>query len=423
MRSFLRFLGSLVFLNTLAVLAAAQADAGKAIDEFISPYAKAGHFSGVVVAAKDGKVLFERAFGNASAEHDVPNTPSTRFLIASITKPMTVVVLVRAIEAGKVRLEDKLSKYVPDFPRGDEITIEMLSRHTSGIPHRVTSPLEEAEPSSPSKMVEKAKKAKLEFDPGTGNLYSSTGYAVLARVLEVALGKSYSELLEEHVFGPAGLKDSVDFRSGEVIERRAEDYFLEGAHWTTTPLKDYSFLAGAGSVFGTARDVYSFGKTMTDGKFGELVSANFVRNGVFAGNGSTNGWRANVRIDTNSGVAYALVANLGSGANDVILRALPDLITGKKVEAAPVPRPVVDLKVKNELSDYVGNYKLGNSGFEILVQNGELYAGAYKLLPLGKDRFYSFWSYAEISFERSEDGKVNGLKWDGSGGVSEWVRQ
>lgn len=423
MRSFFRFFSSLVVLNTLAVLTTAQADPAKAIDEFISPYAKAGHFSGVVVAAKDGKILFEKAYGSAIAEHDVPNSPSTRFLIASITKPMTAVVLIRAIEAGKVRLEDKLSKYVPDFPRGDEITIEMLSRHTSGIPHRVTTPSEEAEPSSPAKMVEKAKTAKLEFDPGKGNLYSSTGYAVLARVLEIAFGKSFSELLEEHVLGPAALKDTVDFQSGLIIERRAEDYFLDGDHWTTTPLKDYSFLAGAGSVFGTARDVYSFGKAMTDGKFGELASANFVRNGVFSSNGSTNGFRANVRLDTNRGLGYALVSNLGSGANDVIIRALPDLIEGKQVEPTPVPNPVVDRNVKNELSDYSGTYKLGNSGFEILEQDGELYAGPFKLLPLGKDRFYSFWSYAEIAFERGEDGKVKGLKWDGSGGVSEWTRQ
>ncbi|MCO6510149.1 MAG: serine hydrolase [Aridibacter famidurans] len=423
MRSSLRMFIILLVLAASAAPIRAQPGPEKAIDDFISTYAKEGHFSGVVVAAKDGNVIFEKAYGLASAEHTVPNALNTKFLIASITKPMTAVVLIRAIEAGKIRLDDKLSKYVPDFPRGDEITIEMLSRHTSGIPHRVTSPSEETEPSSPAIMVERAKKAKLEFDPGTGNLYSSTGYAVLARVLEIALGKRFPELLEEHVFSPAGLKDSMDFQTGAVIERRAEDYLLEGEHWTTTPLMDYSFLAGAGSVMATARDVYTFGKTMTDGKFGEIVSANFVRNGVFASNGSTSGWRANVRIDTNRGFGYALLSNLGSGANDVIIRALPDLITGKQVERTPVPKPAVDRKVKNDLSDYTGRYKLGNSGFEILAKNDVLYAGAYKLLPLGKDRFYSFWSYAEISFERGEDGKVKGLKWSGSGGDSEWVRQ
>ncbi|QQS41545.1 MAG: serine hydrolase [Acidobacteriota bacterium] len=423
MQSSLRLFSLLVVLAALAAQLAGQADPEKAIDDLISTYAKAGHFSGVVVAAKDGKVIFEKAYGQASAEHGVPNSARTRFLIASITKPMTAVVLIRAIEAGKIKLDDKLSKYVPDFPRGDEITVEMLSRHTSGLPHRVTTPSEEAEPSSPAMMVERAKKAKLEFDPGTGNLYSSTGYAVLARVLEIALGKSFPEFLEEHVFRPAGLEDSMDFRSGAVIERRAEDYLLEGDHWTTTPLVDYSFLAGAGSVFATASDVYTFGKAMADGKFGELASANFVRNGVFASNGSTSGWRANVRIDMNRGFGYALVSNLGSGANDVIIRALPDLITGRQVERTPVPQPAVDRKVKNDLSDYAGRYTLGNSGFEILVRNGELYAGAYKLLPLGRDRFYSFWSYAEISFERGEDGKVKGLKWSGSGGDSDWVRR
>lgn len=413
----------LLLISLLVASVKAQDAIAKSIDEFIAPYASAGHFSGVVVAAKNGEIIFEGAYGLANAEHKVPNSPDTRFLIASITKPMTTVVLVRAIESGKIKLDDRLSKFFPDFPRGDEITVEMLARHRSGIPHRVTTPSEESEPSSPAKMVELAKKAKLEFEPGSGELYSSTGYAVLARVLEIALGRSYPELLEEHVFRPAGLNDSIDFESGRIIERKAEDYFLEGGHWTTTPLKDYSFLAGAGSVLGPARDIYSFAKAVAEGKLGEIVKANFVRNGVFASNGSTNGYRANVRIDTNTGIGYALVSNLGSGVNDVILRALPNLLAGKSVETSPVPNPSIDRKANNDLSDYEGEYKLGNSGFEVLERDGELYAGAYKLLPLGKDRFYSYWSYAEIRFERGEDGKVKGLKWDGSGGVSEWTRR
>lgn len=414
---------ALAFLFISATVPVGAGQTAGAIDRYVSVFGEAGHFSGVILASKDGNIVFHRAYGLANAEHKVPNSPETMFSTASITKPMTVVILTRLIEEEKIKLEDRLAKYIPDFPRGDKITIEMLARHRSGIPHRVTSSMEESVPSSPAEMVERAKKADLEFEPGTGNLYSSTGYAVLARVLEIASGNSYGKLLEEYVFRPAGMKDSIDFKSGEIIDRKAEDYFLEGDRWVTTPLKDYSFLAGAGSVFATASDVFLFASAVSEGKFGETVKQNFVREGVFSSNGSTNGYRFNVRLDTNSRIGFVVASNLGSGANDLIIRNLPDLISGKQVETVKVPAPKIDRSVANKLKDYLGEYKLGGSGFEILTERGELFAGPFKLLPIGKDRFYSFWSYAEITFERDVSGKVTGLKWDGSGGVSNWTRR
>ncbi|MCB1026115.1 MAG: beta-lactamase family protein [Acidobacteria bacterium] len=114
------------------------------IAEYIDPFVKAGHFSGVVLASEDGKIIYERAFGIANAEYDIPNRLNTKFNIASITKSMTDVTLIRMVEAGKLGINDKLTKYIPDFPNGDKITFEMLARHRSGIPHRVTDPAEEA---------------------------------------------------------------------------------------------------------------------------------------------------------------------------------------------------------------------------------------------------------------------------------------
>ena len=78
----------------------------------------------------------------------------------------------------------------------------------------------------------------------------------LARVLEIASGKTYAQLLQEYVFTPAGMTDSVDFEGDAIIERRAQDYYLSPNGLVNVPLKNYSFLVGAGSVYGTARDVY-----------------------------------------------------------------------------------------------------------------------------------------------------------------------
>src|SRR5215213_1481452 len=197
------------------------------IDAYVKAFAAANQFWGVVLVAQDGKIVYEKAFGFANADFKIPNQTNTRFGIASITKPMTGVILTRLIEEKKIAAEDKLSKYIPDFPSGDKITIQMLRSHRSGILHRVMKPEEESLAYTSVEFVEKVKQAKLAFEPGTQRLYSSGGYAVLARVLEIATGKPYAQLLQEYVFNPAEMSDSLDFNSETVIERRSQDYMLD----------------------------------------------------------------------------------------------------------------------------------------------------------------------------------------------------
>src|SRR5215204_5574642 len=204
-----------------------QSSKTQAIDASVKPFSDANQFWGVVLAAQDGKIIYEKAFGLANADFKIANQTNTRFGIASITKPMTGVILTRLIEEKKIAAEDKLSKYIPDFPDGDKITIQMLRSHRSGILHRVMKPEEESLPYTSAEFVEKVKQAKLAFEPGSQRLYSSGGYAVLARVLEIASGKSYTQLLQEYVFNPAEMRASLDFNSENIIERRAQENMLD----------------------------------------------------------------------------------------------------------------------------------------------------------------------------------------------------
>src|SRR5215213_6595096 len=216
------------------------------IDAYVKAFAAANQFWGVVLVAQDGKIVYEKAFGFANADFKIPNQTNTRFGIASITKPMTGVILTRLIEEKKVAAEDKLSKYIPDFPNGEKITIQMLRSHRSGILHRVMKPEEESVAYTSAEFIEKVKQSKLAFEPGTQRLYSSGGYAVLARAMEIASGKTYAQLLQEFVFDPAGMTDSLHFHAETVMERRAQDYFFTPEGLVNAPLKDYSFLVGAG---------------------------------------------------------------------------------------------------------------------------------------------------------------------------------
>ena len=402
----------------------AQPSDAEKIDAFITPFAQAGHFSGVVLVARDGKPVYEKAFGFANAELGVANTLDTRIGIASITKSMTSVILRKLLEERKLALTDKVSKFIPDFPVGDKISVDMLFRHRSGIPHRVMPPEMETVPYTSAEMVERIKLAKLEFEPGTANLYSSAGYTVLARILELASGKSYGELLNQYVFLPAGMKSSVDYDYGTVIPRRADDYLLDAGGAFNAPAKDYSFLVGAGSVLSTARDVHAFAMALVNGTYGDSVRAGYMRTNAYWSNGSTNGHRAEVRVNGEHRYSYALVANLNAGANDVILQALRDIMEGKPVPAPVVARPVITSRASTDLAQYLGVYEReGGSRFEASVKEQFLYAGDIKLLPTRPDCFFEFKYYGEVCFARDPARKITHITWASPGVTSTWVKQ
>lgn len=415
-----------VLLNVLfAQTVFGQVSKAQEIDNYVQPFARANQFWGVVLVAQDGKVVYEKAFGLANADFKISNQPDTKFGIASITKPMTMVILARLIEEKKIAPEDKLSKFIPDFPNGAQITVEMLRDHRSGIQHRVMKPEEESIAYTSAAFIEKVKQAKLAFEPGAQRLYSSGGYAVLARVLEIASGKPYAQLLQEYVFNPAEMRDSVDFNSETIMARRSQDYMLDAVGVINAPLKDYSFLVGAGSVYSTARDVYKFGDAVFAGKYGEAAKASLVRNNQIAFSGSTNGHRAFLRINGDKKWSYVLVSNLGSGAFDIVQQNIEAILDGKQVAPPAVPNPKIIQNPNKNLAEYAGQYARQGvgGGIEIVVKNNLLYSGDIKLYPTGIDRFFEYKFFGDVTFVRDNAGKIKEIKWASPGLESIWVKQ
>ena len=419
---------SIKFAFVLAILAFAmiangQSSKAEKINNLISGLAKTGHFSGTVTVSHNGKIIYEKAFGLANADFKIPNTVNTRIGIASITKPMTAVVLLRLVEEGKVRLDDPLSKYIPDFPSGEKITIEMIYRHRSGILHRVMPPEMETVPYTSEQMVEKVKEAKLAFVPGEKRLYSSGGYAVLARVLEIASGKSYAQLLKQYVFDPAGMRDSVDFNGTEIMERRAQDYILDADGYKNASLKDYSFLVGAGSVFGTASDVHRFGAAIVEGKYGEGVKNAQITEGIFSASGATNGHRAYVEMKGDKSYGFAFVSNLACGAVDIVQVGLKEIMEGREPKNTAISVPKFDPAANPNLNGFTGKYKAASgSEIEIVERNGSLYSSDIRLYSVKPGCFFDYRFFGEACFV-SEAGKIKEIKWRGATFDLTWMKQ
>ena len=423
----MRIVNRTLALAALTVLAvtAAVGQTGKAdkIDRLVSGLARSGHFSGVVVASENGKVIYEKAFGYANAELKVPNAADTRIGIASITKPMTAVILHRLLGEGKVRLDDKLSKYIPGFPNGDKITVDLLYRHRSGIPHRVMPPEYETVPYTSAEMIEKIKVAKLAFEPGAERLYSSAGFTVLARVLEIASGKPYAELLKTYVFTPANMRDTLDFDGVRLMERRASDYMLDGDGYRNAAVKDYSFLVGAGSVHGTAMDVHRFADAVIEGKYGPEAKAALVRDGLFSASGSTNGHRAFVEMKADRSYGFAIVSNLAAGSFDIVQTGVKQIMEGKEPNVTSVSIPKFNPAANPDLAKFTGKYKSPQSGeIEIVDRGGSLYSSDIRLYSVRPNCFFDFRFFGEACFVQQE-GKPTTLTWKGASFELTWVKQ
>jgi len=414
---------SCVLLACFANAGLAQSNDAKKIDAFIKPFADAHQFSGVVLASENGKVIYEKAFGLANADYKIPNQLNTRIGIASITKYMTAVILWRLIEEKKIALSDKLTRYIPDFPNGDKITIEMLMRHRSGIPHRVMPPEMESVSYTSAEFVDKVKQAKLLFEPGTQNRYSSAGYSVLARALEIASGKDYAQLLREYVFAPAGMTDSLTFDGESVIERRAQDYYLSPNGLVNVPLKNYSFLVGAGSVFGTARDTYRFAEAVLDGKYGADVKTYFQGDGPFNGSGTTNGHRSYYEIARDKKYGFAILSN-SAGVFDLIQKGLTEILQGKPVTVKTFAIPTIIANPNKNLDEFLGHYTgADGAAIDIVLKNGFLYSSDIKLYPTKPDCFFEYRFFGNACFARDAAGKIKEIHWKGIGFDFTWIKQ
>lgn len=401
-----------------------QTDKAKKIDDFLKPFIETNQFAGEILASENGKVIYEKAFGLANADFKIPNQINTRIGIASITKPMTTVILINLVQSGKISMSDKLTKYIPDFPNGDKITIEMLARHRSGIKHRVMPPEQESIAYTSAEFIEKVKQSTLAFEPGTQNLYSSGGYAVLARCLEIASGKSYAQLLQEYVFTPAGMTDSVNFEGDAVIERRAQDYYFSPYGLINVPVKNYSFLVGAGSVYSTARDIYRFADAVLDGKYGDGVKLSLVRETSISASGSTNGHRSYLEIEKDKKYGFVILSNLG-GPFDMISQGIKEILEGKEVTIKNFTIPKIISNPNKDLNEFLGNYlRQGASGDITIVKKGDfLYSGDIKLYPTKVDCFFEFRFYGDVCFKRNESGGIKEISWASPGIESIWVKQ
>lgn len=247
----------------------------------------AGDFNGTVLVARAGRVVYQRAFGLANLEWNVPNDVKTRFEIGSMTKQFTALLVLQFVQEGKIRLEGHLSDYLPYYRKdtGSRMTISELLSHTSGIPNFTDAPGFLDGPASRihhtvKEFVQNYCSGDLRFEPGTKFEYSNSGYFLLGAVLEQISGSSYEQLLNERIFRPLGMEDSGYTHSETIIAHRAAGYERSKTGLQNARCYDMSIPFAAGALYSTAQDLYRWDQAL----YGERLLPARLRDLLFKPN-------------------------------------------------------------------------------------------------------------------------------------------
>jgi CubicO group peptidase (beta-lactamase class C family) len=238
---------------------------GEVLDH-VAAEAEAGRFSGVVLVARDGRVVEERAYGWADRERGERVAPDTRFNIGSINKELTAVAILQLAERGLVDLDQTIGAYLDGFPpeASDAVTVRHLLQHRSGWGHYWDHPDfagREAEVVEIGDFLDLVRAMPLDFEPGAREQYSNAGYEVLGGIVEAASGQRYADYVWEHVLEPAGMTDARTARHG--APGHATPYLGAGYDAPSPTAKAPS---AAGGGYATARDLLRFQNALADGR-------------------------------------------------------------------------------------------------------------------------------------------------------------
>jgi CubicO group peptidase (beta-lactamase class C family) len=227
----------------------ATADLITDLDSLVTRRAAEDSFSGVVLVARKGEIVYQRAVGVADRERRIPMSVGTKLQIASTTKLFTQIAIRQLEQLGRLALADTVGKFLPDYPNKtvrSKVTIDQLLRHRSGVGSFWNERFmaRHASVRSVRDYMELFQDDSLLFEPGTSEAYSNGGYVLLGAIIERVSGQSYHDYVRSHVFVPAGMTETAPYDSRVPATSSAVGYTFQSLGG---PLVGDRRLAGAGS--------------------------------------------------------------------------------------------------------------------------------------------------------------------------------
>jgi CubicO group peptidase (beta-lactamase class C family) len=398
-----------------------------------------------VLVSRDGEIIYENAFGYADIGNKVPVTAETKFRIGSITKQFTASAILKLQENGKLNVNDTLSAFIPDFPRGNEVTVHHLLTHTSGIHSFTNRPnfMKYVTMSiSPEAMIDTIKNFEYDFDPGERYQYNNSGYYILGYIIEKVSGKEYGEFLKETFFDPLGMSSTGVHGPLLVLDNEATGYSLEGGTLKKAINWDMTNAGGAGALYSTVHDLYTWNEALFNGKVlsDESLKAAFTPvvlnnnkkpEGVEYGygwlfhkirgldftahGGGLHGFLSSLSRQPENNITITVLCNstpppegINPGSNASLIA---EYLLWKDMEKQSSYSTDTSVDV-SLLKEYTGRYNYGRGAVLIVtLEDNSLYAqltgqAKYPIFPSSENEFHWKVVEASIKFIRDQDGKV-----------------
>jgi len=407
---------------------------------------------GTVLVSKGGQIIYNNAYGKANLELKIPMTTEHVFRMGSLTKQFTAVCILKLIEEGKLSLEDKLIKFIPDYsPNVEKITIANLLAHTSGIKNYTGLPafneILKRRDLSPLELIALFKDQPLDFEPGSNYQYSNSGYILLGFIIEKLSGMAYGKYVQENIFIPLNMSHSYYDERTKVISNRISGYRKRNDRYENSEFLSMTLPYAAGSLLSTTGDLLKWYSGLADGKIISKTSLALAHTSWKLPSGRETGYGFGWEIGNIHGskaVKHNGVVN-GFFTDVVYLPAerilvsilsnyenVGDLdVAAAKLAAMALGRPYVFTKIvlkPDMLQKYQAVYNNPYEGVRYISnQDGALvyyYKGGGKthLIPYGKDVFLLENSLNSLWFQIDRKGAISGYEFKGTGMASAWKK-
>ncbi|MFH6993462.1 serine hydrolase [Flavobacterium sp. FlaQc-48] len=418
---------------TLIVLAVftlgySQKELGNKLEKYMDAQFAINDFSGTVLVSKNDSIVFKKAYGFADYEWKVNNTIDSKFSLASVSKQFTAVAILQLAESKKLSLEDPLSKYFNDFPKGDKITLKMMLSHNSGLQMDYDELyLSKTDLNKDSVYTYLAKKPLL-FEPGTSTAYSNIGYYLLAQIIEKVTGQSYSAYLKQNLFDKAKMYNSGVSANDAIVDKMTQLYYFNDNKLVKNPYINWNFNLGHDGVYSTVEDLNLWNKVLFDSQtllseeskkkmftsyndqnygYGVVINPFYNQNHqLIAHDGGFFGAMTSFNKFTEDKVFITVLSN-NQSKSYYMAYGLAGICFGKEVD---LPYQHIQIAIDAKVYDqYTGDYE----GIKILQKDNKLYYLDYniELLPESPTKFFrSDNTNTTLEFVKNKKGKITQLE-------------
>jgi CubicO group peptidase (beta-lactamase class C family)/uncharacterized protein YneR len=440
-RSCAVLLGAFLLLLSLFLLPAraTSSDLAAYADHLLATTYPADQPGAAALVVKDGQVVLRKGFGMANLELGIPVSPEMVFELGSITKQFTAASILLLQERGQLRVEDEITKYLPDYPtHGQKITVENLLTHTSGIPSYTGLPEwlpRVREDMKLADLIAIFKDKPLEFTPGEKWAYDNSGYILLGAIIEKVSGKSYEQFVEEEIFQKLGMTHSRYGHADEIVPMRAAGYEKNEKGFYNARYLSMTQPYAAGSLMSTVDDLAIWDRALSSeallkkASLDRMFTPSKVKSGLSThyGYGMGISELAGKRLLAHGGGIFGFTTIIARVPEERLLvvilsnneaSATPPEALALRIAAKALGQPLEDRKPvaldAKTLDEYVGVYRFDAETVRAISREGtKLFAqrsGGSKaeIFASGRDDFYYQDDDSRLHFRRDAQGKVTG---------------